>query len=59
MPIELLINVMAMARRRMNHELASTMGECMNPAENASEIRNVPPLGESRNFHALMRAIRH
>ena len=33
-----LINVIAKARRRINQELASTIGECMKPAENASEI---------------------
>ena len=34
----LLISVIASALRRMNQLLASTMGECMKPAENESEM---------------------
>ncbi len=37
-PMELLMSVMAKARRRINQELAKTIGECINPAENAREI---------------------
>src|SRR5262245_15357447 len=37
-PIELLMRVIASALRRINQLFARTIGECMKPAENDSEI---------------------
>ena len=38
MPMAELTSVMARARRRINQVLAKTIGECMKPAENDSEM---------------------